>query len=281
MLTNVAPCLERVASFQKEYRPEVRTQLVRTDIDVFNRELPLDVSIGVKFIVRRVGQDQVDLQLYIDTEGGDQDWMLVHSYTDFSGSWEASGDDLPQDECSSSLEDGSVLAGKAVYAELWNVGNVLTFVEWRDVSVRSIRDTSMFLACTSVSPSLTPTTMSPTIKETSQPSAAVISVHPSVSPSIQSPINTTVWGLLQFKLPLTQLLEDSDAIAVFEQMVEDLLQKKLDSRVDSDTNTIIVFSDYNVNIEAQTLVEQQPDVADNNTIGGISQRGRACFLCEP
>jgi len=256
--------LNGVASFQKEYRPEVRTRLVRTDIDVFNRELPLDVSVGVKFIVRRVGQDQVDLQLYIDTEGGDQDWMLVHSYTDFTGSWKASGDDIPQDECSSSLEDGSVLQGKTVYAELFNVGNVLTFVEWRDVSVRSInRDTSMFLACTSVSPSLTPTTTSPTIKETSQPSAAVISVHPSVPPSIDS--NTTVWGLLQFNLPLTQLLEDSDAIAVFEQMVEDLLQKKLDSRVDSDTNTTIEFFDYNVNIEAQTLVEQQPDVADNNT----------------
>ena len=72
-------------------------------------------------------------------------------------------------------------------------------------------------------------------------------MHPSVSPSILD--YTTVWGLLQFNLPLAQLLEDSDAIAVFEQMVEDLLQKKLDSRVDSDTNTTIEFFDYNVNIE--------------------------------
>ena len=277
--------LAGVASFQKEYGPDIRTGKKATVIPEFDGQLPLDEWIGVKFIVRDVGPGRVFLALYLDLTGGDdgveQDWKMVHSYTDTTDSWMAGDDSLPQDGCSSSLEDGDVLDGKRVYGELSNDGNSNTQVQWRDVSIRSISTTTMRIACTSVAPTMSPSvspTMSPSIKTLTSPptspsqssppstSQSSVSVYPSAAPSVQNPTNasTTLLGTLMFKLPVDQLLEDRDAIAVFEGMVEDLLQKKLTTREDEATNRTIEFSDYRAKIVSQSLVTEEPASSVNN-----------------
>ena len=68
----------------------------------------------------------------------DQNWTLVHSHIDLVNSWKVSEGSLPQDDSTSSLEDGIVFTGLRVYGLLENVDNSGTKVAWQNVSIRSI-----------------------------------------------------------------------------------------------------------------------------------------------
>ena len=58
----------------------------------------------------------------------EQNGTLVHFHIHLINSCKASGGSLPQDACTSSLEDGAVFTGRRVYGLLENVGNSETKV---------------------------------------------------------------------------------------------------------------------------------------------------------
>ena len=68
--------LSGVASFQKEFHPDdgeagwIRSSKVTNTIAVFTDELPIERWIGVKFIIRNLGESSILLELYIDLGGG-------------------------------------------------------------------------------------------------------------------------------------------------------------------------------------------------------------------
>ena len=96
----------------------------------------------MKSVVRTLNLSSIILELYVELDGGgdimEQNCTLIHSPIDSVNSWKVSGGSLPQDACTSSLEDGAVFTRRRVYGLLENVGNSETKVAWQNVSIRSI-----------------------------------------------------------------------------------------------------------------------------------------------
>lgn len=123
-------------AFQKEYfHGDSGTVYTRTNrVNCFSGGLPLNVWIGMKFIVTTIpGTQDVQLELYTDTVG-DGSWQLRHSLVDTPGSWLSSDSTTVPPSCPF-LDGDTVLGPRNVCFFRTDGRSANTEVRWRDASI--------------------------------------------------------------------------------------------------------------------------------------------------
>lgn len=136
------------ARFDKVYWAQrwrvVKATPIVVQIEEFKGGLPLKEWVGMKFVVNVINDNEVKLELYIDTTRGEDggQWELVLETTDRPGEWPADSSSRMYPyfnratACSST--DGKPFTDSAPYCALAAYGNSSTRVQWKDVTVRNI-----------------------------------------------------------------------------------------------------------------------------------------------
>eukprot|EP00957_Ditylum_brightwellii_P166521 12675635-Ditylum_brightwellii.AAC.1 len=138
--------LKGMASFQKvyyhsNYAEPVRSEPISVPIPLlYDKQNPLKKPLGMKFVVYTVAQTDIRLELYIDTTNGlggpngGGEWILVHSFLDKPGHWNATS--AVPSRCDD--KNGDTFLGPKSYCALQNSGSTDTKVQWSRVSIRDI-----------------------------------------------------------------------------------------------------------------------------------------------